>query len=349
MKKLTVLTLVLLLVCFPIRAAADTDDIAKSTGADALTEEYGSETDFSKVFTVIRESLENFWKTILKSLFLILSMILLSSAFNAYGSGSTLHSALTYASVLAISGCAFSILMSVFSYAGDSISSLCRYMTAFLPVAAALHTLGGSVATGVAGSSALLAFLSIASSFAANFLFPLMQGGFVLSLASALPGSNGLKSMTNLAKNALTTLLAFVFSIFGMVMYLQTVITAKADSFAFRTIKFASGTFIPVIGSMLGDAARTVASSAGVVRATVGGAGVIALLGLTLPAVIYTLLYKLCFLCCAMASRALGCDNESRLLYDINSVLSVLLAMQLGVCVMFVIAVALFIRIGVEV
>ncbi len=349
MKKLTGIIAALLLFAIPMTVAASESDIAERTGADSLTEEYGSDTDFSKVFSVIRESLENFWKTALKSLFLMLSMVLLSSVFNNYGSGSTLHSALTYASVLAVSGCAFSVLTSVFGYAGESIASLCRYMTAFLPVAAALHTLGGSVASGVAGSSALLLFLSVASGFSSGFLFPLMQGGFVMSLASALPGSGGLKSVTTLAKNALTTLLAFVFSIFGMVMYLQTVITAAADNFAFRTVKFAAGTFIPVIGSMLGDAARTVSSSAGVVRATVGGAGIIALLGLTLPAVIYTLIYKLCFLCCAMAARALGCDNESRLLYDINSVLSVLLALQLGISVMFVIAVALFIRIGVDV
>ena len=104
-----------------------------------------------------------------------------------------------------------------------------------------------------------------------------------------------------------------------------------------------------IAGHMLGDAARTVSASAGVVRATVGGAGIITLLAVTLPSVIFTLLYKLGILLSAMLARALGCENESRLLYDINSILAVLLAIQLGVSVMFIIAVALFIRIGVDV
>ncbi len=352
MRKIAVVFVVIMaLMSFSQAASAYgyEQSIAEQTGAAALEEEYGSDTDFSRVFSVIRESLEKNWKSVLKSIYIMLAIVLLASVFTAYGGTGTQSSALTYASILALSGCAFSVLSSVFAYAAESIASECRYMTAFLPVAAALYTVGGNIARGVAGSSALLMFLSVTSNFSSSFLFPLMQGGFVLSLASALPFGTSLRSVTNLVKNALTTLLAFVFSIFGMVMYLQTVITAASDSFAFRTVKFASGTFIPVIGNMLGDAARTVASSAAVVRASVGGAGIIALLGVILPSVIYTLLYKLGILLCAMAARALGCENESRLLYDINSILSVLLALQLGIGIMLIIAVALFIRIGVDV
>ena len=347
---LSAVFLTVFMLFMSVNAAAYDTSLADKSGATALTDEYGTETDFSRVFHVIRDSLGEYLKTVTKSVLLLLSVVILSSVFSSYCGGTgTLQSALSYASVLAVSCVAFSMLKSVFTFAADTLSSLCRYMTAFLPVAASLYTLGGSVTTGVAGSSALLAFLSIAGGFVSDFLFPLMQGGFILALAGALPNTNALRSVANLAKSALTTLLAFVFSIFDMVMYLQTVITAKADSFAFRTVKFASGAFIPVIGNMLGDAARTVSASAGVVRATVGGAGIITLLAVTLPSVIFTLLYKLGILLSAMLARALGCENESRLLYDINSILAVLLAIQLGVSVMFIIAVALFIRIGVDV
>ncbi len=349
-KSLAVIFAFFVLALFQISASAEIkEDIEQSTGAESLYEEFGEDRDFSGVFDTIKDSIKNFTKTITKTIFLMLSIVLLSSVFTAYGGTGILQKSLTYGSVLALSGCAFSMLTSVFSLAQSSIAEQCRYMTAFLPVSASIYMAGGSMGSGIASSTALLTFLSLAGNFVSSFLFPLMQGGFVLSLSASLPFGNALKSVTTLAKNTLTTLLAFVFSIFGMIMYLQTVITAAADSFAFRSIKFATGAFIPVIGNMIGDAARTVASSAGVIRASVGGAGIIALLCVILPSVIYTLLYKLGVLLCAMGARALGCDAESRLLYDCNSIMSVLLALQTGIGVMFIIAVALFIRVGVNV
>ncbi len=332
---------------FGVYAVADTSELEKATGADRLTEEYGRDIDFSRVFSVITDSLKTNLKAISKWLFVTLSVLLVLSAVNSYCEGGT-KLAMDYSGVLIVSAIIFGGFSSVFTFAGQSIESQCRYMTAFLPVAASLYMAGGNISAGVASSSALLTFLSVAGNFSSSVLFPLLKGGFVLSLSSALPNSNPLQSVTTFLKSSLTTLLAFVFSIFGMVMYLQTVITASADSFAFRTVKFAGGAFIPVIGNMLGDAARTVTASAGVVRGTVGGAGIIALLCITLPAVIYTVLFKLALLACAMAARALGLDSCSKLLYDCNSLIAVLVAIQAGISVMFVIAVALFIRVGIN-
>ena len=51
----------------------------------------------------------------------------------------------------------------------------------------------------------------------------------------------------------------------------------------------------------------------------------------------------------AMAARILGCDRESKLLYDISSLLSVLMSTIIGVSAVFLISVAIFIKIGVSV
>ena len=50
-----------------------------------------------------------------------------------------------------------------------------------------------------------------------------------------------------------------------------------------------------------------------------------------------------------MAARILGCDRESKLLYDISSLLSVLMSTIIGVSAVFLISVAIFIKIGVSV
>lgn len=98
--------------------------------------------------------------------------------------------------------------------------------------------------------------------------------------------------------------------------------------------------FIPVIGSVIGDASRTVNASIATVKSTVGYIGVAALAILLLPPIITAILYKFVVLLAAMAARILGCDRESKLLYDISSLLSVLMATIIGVSAVFLISVA---------
>ena len=50
-----------------------------------------------------------------------------------------------------------------------------------------------------------------------------------------------------------------------------------------------------------------------------------------------------------MAARILGCDRESRLLYDISSLLSVLMSTVIGASAVFLISVAIFIKTGVSI
>ena len=207
----------------------------------------------------------------------------------------------------------------------------------------------GNTATAAAGTSMMLLFNTAVVALAERFLFPLLQVCFALSLVSAVPNGVSLQSIITLVKNTVTTLLAFAFTMFSAVLYFQTAITASADNLAYRSIRFASGVFIPVIGSVIGDASRTVNASIATVKSTVGYVGVAALAILLLPPIITAILYKFVVLLAAMAARILGCDRESRLLYDISSLLSVLMSTVIGVSAVFLISVAIFIKTGVSI
>ena len=353
MKKTAFIAIFLLFLLLPLRVSADEasleERIEAETGADELLDGGTSVPLGEKVFGVIRNAFSSFVGDGLHYYCLLMSLILLLSVAASFKwtSGKVISDVYEYISVLVLAGCIFTSLSKVFAYSASSINRLCLYMSSFIPVTASLYTLGGSVSAGVASSSALILFLSFSERFSGSFLLPLLRMGFAASVIPALPGSVNMRSVSGFLKNALTTLLAFVFTTFGVVMYFQTVITASADNYAFRTVKFASGVFIPVIGSIVGDAARTVTAAASVVKASVGGVGLVAILSLTLPPIIYVFMFKIFTLLAAMASRLLGLEKESNLLYDVNGFLSVLVSLLIGTAVIFIIAVAMFIRIGV--
>jgi stage III sporulation protein AE len=132
-------------------------------------------------------------------------------------------------------------------------------------------------------------------------------------------------------------------------MYLQTTVAASADNYAYRTARFASGVFVPVIGSIIGDATRTVFGSIGVIKSTAGAIGITVILSIVIPPIILVVLYKFAVLGSAILSRVLGCERESHFLYELNGIMNVLMALIIGAAAVLVVAVAVFIKTGVSV
>ena len=365
MKK-TLITLLLLLLLLPqsvqaaegdesalasVESAAGVGDISTPDTYEKMTDS-GKKDLLSASLTVIQDTLTGIFGNVSGTLFLLLATVLLAALLHTargLANSRVLESAVELLIVLALAGIPYTSLKTLFEMTRQAFLNLSVFLTSFLPVTASLYTMTGSTATAAAGTSLMLLFNNAVVALADRFLFPLLQVCFALSLVSAVPNGISLQSIITLVKNTVTTLLAFAFTMFSAVLYFQTAITASADNLAYRSIRFASGVFIPVIGSVIGDASRTVNASIATVKSTVGYIGVAALAILLLPPIITAILYKFVVLLAAMAARILGCDRESKLLYDISSLLSVLMSTIIGVSAVFLISVAIFIKIGVSV
>ena len=72
---LSAVFLTVFMLFMSVNATAYDTSLADKSGATALTDEYGTETDFSHVFHVIRDSLGEYLKTVTKSVLLLLSVV----------------------------------------------------------------------------------------------------------------------------------------------------------------------------------------------------------------------------------------------------------------------------------
>lgn len=328
----------------------------KDISVDVLTEEELSGDSEINLFGKILQFITNAFKTgavsALQCFALIMTVVILSSVFSAFKwttANPSLHLAYEYISILALSGVTFTIFTSVFEFVQKALESLNTFMASLLPVVSSLYIFGGNPAASAASNSALLLFFSLMSTISSKFLMPFLQIAFALCLATALPGTVNLTSVSTLVKNTTTTVMAFIFSLFGFVMYLQTTIAASADNYTYRTVRFASGVFVPVIGSIIGDATRTVFGSIGVIKSTAGAIGITVILSIVIPPIVLVIFYKLALLGCAILSRVLGCEKESSFLYELNGIMNVLMALVIGSAAVLIIAIAVFIKTGVSV
>ena len=359
MKKAAALLLatvsVLLILPFYARAEDNTERIAAETGADRLESSAlsGDELSGKKTVNVFEKALSITFSaisensgTIAAGAGVLLAAIIFCGIMAALGDGSeALGKAGGYISLLLLSAAAYSLIYEVFVFVNAGMQSLSLAITSLQPVMASLYAAGGNAAAGAASSSGFLLFLTVLEIICSKLLLPLLSVCFALALCGAIPGGIDISSVANAVKTTATAIMSFVFTILGFTLYIQTSVAATGDSYVSRSVRFASGAFVPVIGGILGDAYRTLAASAAVVKGTVGTAGVVMIFAAILPPAAVTLCARVVFSLSSAAAKALGREPEARFLSTVGGMTGILFALTLGAGAAALIAMAVFVSI----
>ncbi|MBE6677615.1 MAG: hypothetical protein E7597_02340 [Ruminococcaceae bacterium] len=335
-----------------IKAAAVTEEEIYERSGAAELEAKESTNLADKVWQVLEDAIQGFGKAAFKYCGVILAcLVLLALVDNIreLRSDGTSGAALDFVSAVALSAASFPALEISFNYAKAAIEGLCVFSASLLPVMTSLYSMGGNTAQGIASAAGFGMFLTVTEAICAKLLLPLLSLGFAFALTGLLPGSTSLAPLASFVKTAACTLIAFVFTIVSFVFYFQSAISASGDNFTYRSIKFASGAFVPVIGSAVGESARTAFGAVSVVKGTVGGFGVAVMISYLLPPVVSCVLYKLCFSLCAVGARLMGLEKPAKFLTELSSLLGISLALLVGTALVFTVISAVFLKSGVTV
>jgi len=132
--------------------------------------------------------------------------------------------------------------------------------------------------------------------------------------------------VTGKLKKWYTTALGLAMLLLSTALGAQTTLTARADSLAFRTVRFAVSSTIPVVGGGVAEMLRTAATGISWLRGVVGIGGVVLLIWLLLPRLCSILLYRSLFSLAGDVASLLGCPEEGKLLGEVVSLYGYLLA-----------------------
>ena len=331
--------------------AVSEEEIYKQSGASTL-EGHSSGTSLQdSAVSTLKSALTGGAANALKYGAFIVAALLVISVMNGIKqlkaediSGGTLD----FVSAAALVAACFPALYSVFNYAAAAIDSFCDFSASLLPVTASLYAMGGNNAQAVAASGGFSLFLSVTELVNARILLPLLSLGVALALTGLLPGSEHIAPAASVVKNWCCVLIAFVFSLVGYVFYFQTAVAASADTFSYRAAKFASGSFIPVIGGAVGDSARTVFGAVSSVKASVGTLGLCVMLAYVLPPLVSALLYKAMFSFCAFFAKLCGLEKQGKFLTELGGMLGACLALLISCGAVFTVISAVFLKSGVS-
>ena len=215
--------------------------------------------------------------------------------------------AVTIAGALAITALTMTDMAAMIGLGRDTIGRMETFSQVLLPVVAVLTAATGSVSAAAVRQGATVLFSQLLITAMDRLLIPLVYAYAAVSCAHAAVGNPGLHRLAGLLKGAVNFILTALLLAFVGYLTASGAIAGSADAAAVKAAKLAITRAIPVVGGILADASESVLAGAGILRGSVGAAGLVVVLAICLTPFLRLagqyLLYKAAAALCAAVAQ----------------------------------------------
>ena len=275
-----------------------------------------------------------------KPLAAVIGVLLLSALLNSAGG-----EAVALSSAVSVTVTLFGAITPLFKLTSDTLSGIGLIMKGILPVMTGIYAMSGNITAASVNSTWLMLLLTFLETLTESLLMPLLctcTGFIAVTTLSRFTGAPDMSGVSGELKKALTFLLAAAGTVFTTVMAHQTALAKSADSVALRSLKFASGNMIPVIGGALGEAADGYLAGVSLIRSASGTLAAAAVISYVLPALLKIAVLRAGLSAVAAGAEIMGRGKEAAVVREAGEVLGIAVALICTASVLSVIAVGVF-------
>jgi len=179
---------------------------------------------------------------------------------------------------LAITASCAGSVSSYLAEAKDALTSMSDFSKALLPCIASASAVSGHAVSGAARYAASSLFMDILLTLGTSVVLPLIYAYVAAASANAALPGGVLGGAAKLIKWVCGTVLAVLTTVFTVYLSLSGAVTGSADAVAKGLAKSAISAALPVVGSIIADAADTYLAGAQLLRGAVGVLGLVAVL-----------------------------------------------------------------------
>ena len=227
--------------------------------------------------------------------------------------------------------------------AGDAINGMKKQMNAASPILLTLMAgIGGAVSVKAYQPAVALLSGGVVEIVSAVVL-PLFIFTLVFSVVGNLSKSVRLGKLTDFFKSASTTVLAVTFTVFTAFLAVQGLTAGSFDGVSIRAAKFATKSYIPILGGYLADGLDLILAGSVLIKNSVGVAGLLLLLSTVLMPLLQILGVCFGFKIVAAVIEPVSDSRLTSFLTGIAKSMNMLIAALLAVAFMYFISVMLLI------
>ncbi|MCH5211838.1 MAG: stage III sporulation protein AE [Oscillospiraceae bacterium] len=282
-----------------------------------------------------------------KTAAIILVMALLSSTVGTLNSSLGENSggrAAFFTFFTVISGLALSCFGTALSYGTEVVGHMTSFMNKLTPVLIlSLFTCCKSISA-AAFEPVLSGAVYVMSIVIEKCLVPLMTFSAVLSVAGNIGETTSISGFIKIVKSITKWLMAFVITLFTGINAIYGFSASSLDAVSAKTIKFAVGSLVPVVGGFLSDTLDTVTTSAGLIKNAVGVSGIIIMCGICIVPVIKLGVMQLLLKLCAAMAEPVTDKRISGMLWSISEAVTSVFGVVILTAVLFVVNICIILR-----
>ena len=213
-----------------------------------------------------------------RSACIVLSVTLLCSVAAAISPEGKMPEYVLWGGALAVFGVCAGDISAFLEQVQRALIELSDFSKALFPCIAASATAVGKAASGAARYAASALFLDVLMTVSQRLILPIIYAYAALSTASAALPAGALGGPVKLIGWVCTTLLTGITTVFTLCLSVSGAIAGHGDKVVGSLAKSAISAALPVVGSILSDAADTYLAGAQLVRGAVGVFGLAAVL-----------------------------------------------------------------------
>ena len=248
----------------------------------------------------------------------------------AQGTGGKGAAFLPMAGALSITLASAGSLDSLMGLGSRTIGELADFSQALLPTLAAATAASGAVTTATVQQVSTVFFVDLLLRLIRQLLLPLVYFYVAAAAADAMLPGRRLAGISRAIRKGTVWLLTGALALFTLYLTVSGAAAGSADTVTARLARSAVGV-LPVVGSILADAADTVLAGAGAVKNTVGAAGLLAVLAVCLLPLMRLGVQYLVYKAAAFLAGILGAEQLTGLIDALGGAFGLIFGMT-GAC-----------------
>lgn len=232
------------------------------------------------------------------------------------------------------------------SLVNNAVNNMVGFMQALLPLLISLLAGVGALTSAALFTPLMLFVISSVSVIIKDVVLPLLFLTAALECVNSVSDKYKLSNLAGVLKQAGVVVMGITLVIFIGIISIQGVAGGIADGLTLRTAKYATSTFIPVVGGMFADAVELVMGASLIIKNSIGIFGVITIGLLCLTPIIKLLSLVFVVKLTGALIQPMGDEKMAKCLDAMGNTLLLVLGALLTVALMFFLAITMIIGAG---
>lgn len=280
-------------------------------------------------------------KGLIKSLLLIcIASAILRILPDSFGDGDISRSA-SFCCFILISIQSLEIFSEVVGYGADVIHRICEFITKFEPIFMGLLVTSGAAVSAAAFQPVLAASVYLLSLFVDKAILPMVYLSASLGIVNSIGSFVEIGTLKKLIDSVSRWTLAAVLTLFSAILSIYGFGTGALGGVATKGLKFAVGSFVPVVGGILADTVDTVLAGTNLLKNAVGTAGMIAVISISSVPIIKIWIMMMLLKLTAAFCEPFSDKRTTGVLLAVSDALSTVFSMVITAAALFVISIGI--------